>query len=62
LARNVQELAPLLDVGRLIGAVGNLLLEPVRLRLAWPVDKLEDEGSASDDTGATRKAVIEWEG
>jgi hypothetical protein len=62
LAGDVQELAPLLDVGRLIGAVGDLLLQAVRLRLAWPVDKLENEGSTSDDAGATGEAVIKRAG
>jgi hypothetical protein len=49
----VQELAPLLRVGRLVGAVGQLLLDTdtVRVRLGWPVDELEDERASGNDAG-----------
>jgi hypothetical protein len=58
LAGDVQELAPLLRVGLLVGAVGDLLLGAVYC-LPGPVDELEDERAAGDDAGATRQAICE---
>jgi hypothetical protein len=52
----MQELAPFFNVGSLVCGTGDLFLEAIGLRIGGTVDELEDEGTARDDTGATREA------